>query len=35
MQYLYATAGDKLFRRHLRRKGFVPWQPIKPPQPKL
>jgi gluconolactonase len=32
---LYATAGDKVYRRHLRRKGVFPWQPVKPPQPKL
>ncbi len=35
MQTLYATAGDKVFRRHLRRKGFLPWLPMKPPQPRL
>jgi sugar lactone lactonase YvrE/enterochelin esterase-like enzyme len=36
MQMLYVTAGDKVFRRHLRRKGTtVPWMPVKPPVPQL
>lgn len=35
MQWLYATAGDKVFRRHLRRKGLFPWEPANPPQPRL
>ena len=35
MQWLYATAGGKLFRRHLRRKGLWPWIAVKPPQPQL
>ena len=35
MQTLYVTAGDKVFARHLRRKGFHPWQPVKPPMPQL
>ena len=35
MQYIYVTAADKVYRRHLRRKGFYPWQPIKPPKPQL
>jgi sugar lactone lactonase YvrE len=32
---LYAAAGDKLFRRTLRRKGVWPGQPVKPPTPRL
>jgi gluconolactonase len=32
---LYVTARDKVFRRVLRRKGVFPWQPVKPPQPRL
>lgn len=32
---LYAAAGDKLFRRTLRRKGVWPGQPVKPPMPRL
>ena len=35
LDMLYVTAGDKVFRRHLRRKGVFPWQPVKPPQPRL
>ncbi len=35
MQMLYVTAGDKVFRRHLRRKGTLPWMPLKPPVPQL
>jgi gluconolactonase len=32
---LYAAAGDKLFRRTLRRQGVWPGQPVKPPMPRL
>jgi enterochelin esterase-like enzyme/sugar lactone lactonase YvrE len=32
---LYAAAGDKVFRRTLRRKGVWPGQPVKPPTPRL
>jgi sugar lactone lactonase YvrE len=35
LDYLYVTAGDKVFRRHVRRKGFFPWTMVKPPQPRL
>ena len=35
LDWLYVTAGDRVYRRHLRRKGVFPWQPIKPPQPRL
>jgi sugar lactone lactonase YvrE/enterochelin esterase-like enzyme len=32
---LYVTAGDKVYKRIVRRKGIWPWQPVKPPQPRL
>ena len=32
---LYATAGDKVWRRQIRRKGVYPWQPVKLPRPQL
>jgi gluconolactonase len=35
MQWIYVTAGDKVFRRHLRRKGGFPWESVKPPKPQL
>jgi gluconolactonase len=35
LEYLYVTAGDKVFRRHLRRRGVLPWIPVKPPRPRL
>jgi len=35
MQTLYATAGSKVYRRHLRRRGVFPWQPVKLPLPQL
>ena len=35
LQTLYVTAGSKVFSRHLRRKGFYPWKPLKPPVPQL
>ena len=35
LQTLYATAGDKVWRRTLRRKGAFPWQPVKLPRPQL
>ena len=35
MQTLYVTAGDKVFRRHLWRKGLFPWQAVTPPRPQL
>jgi sugar lactone lactonase YvrE/enterochelin esterase-like enzyme len=30
---LYATAGDKVFKRPMKRKGTVSWEPVKPSQP--
>ena len=35
MQTLYLTDRDKVYRRKLRRKGYPPWQPFKPPKPAL
>ena len=35
MQWLYVTSRDKVYRRHLRRKGSVSWNLIKPPMPRL
>lgn len=32
---LYVTAGDRVFRRPAKRHGVWPWQPVKPPQPRL
>jgi sugar lactone lactonase YvrE/enterochelin esterase-like enzyme len=30
---LYVTAGDKVYRRPMRRKGTVSWEPVRTPQP--
>jgi sugar lactone lactonase YvrE len=35
MQTLYVTAGDKVFRRHMRLKGVRPWETATPPVPRL
>lgn len=35
LQTLYVTAGDKVFKRQMRRKGVFPWQPVKLPRPQL
>jgi sugar lactone lactonase YvrE/enterochelin esterase-like enzyme len=35
LDWLYATAGDKVFRRKIRRTGVTSWKPVKPPQPRL
>lgn len=32
---LYATSGDKVFKRTLRRTGVLPWQVVKLPRPQL
>lgn len=32
---LYVTAGDKVFKRVIQRKGVWPWRAVKPPQPRL
>lgn len=34
-QDLYAIAGDRLYKRHLLRKGVTPGAPVKPPVPQL
>lgn len=33
--WLFVTAGDKVYKRHVRRKGVDTWAPLKPPQPRL
>jgi gluconolactonase len=35
LQDLFVVAGDKLYKRHLLRKGTLPWVPQKPPVPQL
>ena len=35
LQTLYVTAGGKIFRRRLRRKGVFPWMSVEPPVPHL
>ncbi len=35
LQTLYVTAGDKVFRRRMLTQGAPPWQPVKPPRPRL
>ncbi len=35
LKTLYVTAGDKIYRRTLRRKGVFPWEPVKLPKPGL
>ena len=35
LQTLYVTAGDKVFKRQVRRKGVHPWLPSLPPRPRL
>ncbi|MGA2269369.1 MAG: hypothetical protein ABSH44_12940 [Bryobacteraceae bacterium] len=32
---LYVTAGDKVFKRPMKRHGAVSWVVVKPPQPRL
>ncbi|HZU28103.1 MAG TPA: SMP-30/gluconolactonase/LRE family protein [Bryobacteraceae bacterium] len=32
---LYVTAVDKVFRRRVRRQGYLPWKPLKLPKPAL
>ncbi len=34
-QTMYVAAGDKIFKRRMKRKGAVPWLPVKPPTPRL
>ncbi|HLY61879.1 MAG TPA: SMP-30/gluconolactonase/LRE family protein [Terriglobia bacterium] len=35
LQYLYVDVGNKIYRRHMLRKGVLPWVPVKPPVPHL
>ena len=35
LKTLYATAGDKIYRRVLRRQGHLPWELVKLPRPQL
>jgi gluconolactonase len=35
LQTLYVTAGDKVFRRTIKRKGTFPWVAVVPPKPRL
>jgi sugar lactone lactonase YvrE/enterochelin esterase-like enzyme len=35
LRTLYATSGDKVYRRQIRRKGVLPWLPVMPPKPRL
>jgi len=35
LQTLYITAGSRVWKRHLRRKGVFPWQPVTLPRPQL
>jgi sugar lactone lactonase YvrE len=35
LQTLYVTAGDKVFKRRIKRKGTFPWMAITPPKPRL
>jgi sugar lactone lactonase YvrE len=35
LKFLYVTAGDKVFRRRMRRQGVNSWAPVKPPVPRL
>jgi sugar lactone lactonase YvrE len=35
LDWLYVTAQERVYRRHLRRHGVFPWKPVTPPQPRL
>lgn len=35
LDWLFVTAGDRVFKRHMRRTGVTSWAPVKPPQPRL
>jgi len=35
LQTLYVTAGDRVYKRRIRRKGVLPWTVARPPQPRL
>jgi gluconolactonase len=34
-QWLYVTDGERVYRRHIRRRGAGVWNVVKPPQPRL
>ncbi|MEZ5355935.1 MAG: SMP-30/gluconolactonase/LRE family protein [Bryobacteraceae bacterium] len=35
LSWLYVAAGDRIYRRHMRRTGVWPWVPVMPPKPRL
>ncbi len=35
LDWLFVTATDKVYKRHMRRKGVVSWAPVKPPRPRV
>jgi gluconolactonase len=35
MRTLYVSAGEQIWRRTIRRQGYLPWQPVKLPRPQL
>jgi sugar lactone lactonase YvrE/enterochelin esterase-like enzyme len=35
LQTLYVTAGDKVYRRAIKKKGTFPWMAVTPPKPRL
>ncbi len=35
LRTLYVTAGDKVYKRQIRRKGVLPWKSVMPPKPRL
>lgn len=32
---LYVTAGDRVYKREIKRQGVYSWAPVKPPMPRL
>jgi hypothetical protein len=35
MRWLYVTDGENVYRRPVKRRGAVAWDPVKPPHPRL
>ncbi|MBL8175104.1 MAG: SMP-30/gluconolactonase/LRE family protein [Bryobacterales bacterium] len=35
LDWLFVTAQDSVYKRHMKRKGVAPWTLLKPPQPRL
>jgi len=35
LDWLFVTAQDRVYKRHMKRKGVTPWTVLKPPQPRL